>query len=189
MNTDALAKHYDKLTPRERLPLIMAASARDDEVERGRLVRSAPRVHYSVPNYFGLAQAFNELSLLHLMELLNLAALYFRTFGLADSDDDKVSERMLDCALLYGYLFKVQLAGWRLFCADFGVDPEFCWTPLPGFETVQKAERMADAASFVREGVVAYAKRSGRDDLKPPTAEGIAAGLRVALEERAEWWG
>ena len=38
MNTNGLARLYDRLTPRERLPLIMAASARGDEMERERLV-------------------------------------------------------------------------------------------------------------------------------------------------------
>lgn len=189
MNTNALAKHYDKLTPRERLPLIMAASARGDEEERGRLVRAAPKVAYSLPNYFGLAQAFSELSAFHLMELLNLAALYFRALGFADSDDEKISERMLDCALLFGFLLKVQLAGWRLFCAEHGFEPEICWMPLPGYETMKTAEKIAQAAAFLPEGAVAYAKKAGRADPTLPTAEGIAAGLRTVLEMRAEWWG
>ena len=35
MNTNGLAKLYDRLTPKERLPLILAASARGDEAEQG----------------------------------------------------------------------------------------------------------------------------------------------------------
>ena len=43
MNTESLAKLYDRLTPFERVPLIAAAVSRGDEVERDRLVRSAAK--------------------------------------------------------------------------------------------------------------------------------------------------
>ena len=45
--------------------------------------------------------------------LLDLAAVYFRSLGLSDVADEEQEMRMLDTALLFGYLFKVQLAGWR----------------------------------------------------------------------------
>jgi hypothetical protein len=188
MNTNALAKHYDQLTPRERLPLILAASARGDAVERERLARSGPRVGLTVPDHFGLAQAFDELSTLHLLELLNLAALYLRLLAMADADGED-GEQMLDCALLYGFVFNVRLAGWRLFCAEHGFPPELLWAELPGYGTVRRAERTAQAAAFTPEGAAAHAKRRGRADCEPPTAEGVAAGLREALRVRADWWG
>ncbi len=186
MNTNALAKHYDKLAPRERLPLILAASARGDAVERERLARSAPRVGYTLPDHFGLAQAFEELSTLHLLELVELAAQYLRLLALADCED---GEQMFDCALLYGFVFNVRLAGWRLFCAEHGFPPELLWADLPGYGTVQQAERMAQVAAFTPEGAAAHAKRRGRADFEPPTAEGAAAGLGEALRVRAQWWG
>jgi hypothetical protein len=74
MNTNALAKLYDRLTPRERLPLIMAASARGDEQERSRLMASAPRVAYQVPDHFGLAMSFQEVGNHHFMQLLHISA-------------------------------------------------------------------------------------------------------------------
>ena len=189
MNTNGLAKHYDKLTPRERLSLIVAASARGDEAERDRLARSAPKVGYSVGDFFGRAQAFTEVGVVHLMRLLDLAGLYFRALGLADSTFEGQSERMHDCALLFGFLLNVQLAGWRLFCEGENLDPEVCWKTLPGYTTVKEAERLAEDTAFSPEGVVAYRKRAGRDHVAPPTADQVAARLRAALEERAEWWG
>jgi hypothetical protein len=56
MNTKVLAKLYDRLTPRERLPLILAASARNDEVEGQRLAQSAPRMALRLPDYHGLGE-------------------------------------------------------------------------------------------------------------------------------------
>jgi hypothetical protein len=84
MNTRALEKMCDRLTPRERLPLIMGASGRGDDLDRQRLVASAPRVSYRVPDYFGLAQAVREVSEMHFMELLSLAASSFESLSLAD---------------------------------------------------------------------------------------------------------
>jgi hypothetical protein len=51
MNTQGLTKMYDQLTPRERLPLIVAASVRADTVERARLVDSAAMVTFAVPPF------------------------------------------------------------------------------------------------------------------------------------------
>jgi hypothetical protein len=187
MNTDALAKHYDVLTPAERLPLIHAASARGDSVEQERLKRSAPRVIYTVPDFFGLAEAFDEISTFHLLDLLDTAAAYNQAMWIADSDNE-TAEWMLDCALMFGYLFQVKLAGWRLFCGEHGFDPERLWGLLPGTDMIRRTERLAAHAAFLPEGAAAYLQRIGRGEA-PPTAEGVAAGLRAALEQRVEWWG
>lgn len=42
MNTNTLVRHYDRLTPWERVALVMAAVARGDETERQRLADTAP---------------------------------------------------------------------------------------------------------------------------------------------------
>jgi hypothetical protein len=189
VNTNGLAKHYGSLTPWERLPLILAASARGDEQERDRLIMSAPRVAYRVPEHFGLAMALREVADLHLMELLDLAANYFQALGYADAWEDKYGKRMLDVGMLLGYLLKVQLAGWRQFCAEHDLDPELCWSCLPGFDTVKRAEQMAEEIAFTPEGASRYLQRSGREPVMVPTAEDIAAGLRACFKARAEWWG
>jgi hypothetical protein len=38
MTTDSISRLYDSLTPRERLPLLIAAAGRDDAVEQQRLI-------------------------------------------------------------------------------------------------------------------------------------------------------
>jgi hypothetical protein len=90
MNTDSLAKNYDVLSLAERLPLIHAASARGDSVEQERLKRSAPRVIYTVPDFFGLAEAFDEISTFHLLDLLDTAAAYNQAMWISDSDAESV---------------------------------------------------------------------------------------------------
>jgi hypothetical protein len=94
---------------------------------------------------------------------------------------------MFDCGLMYGYLFQVKLAGRRLFCGEHGFDPEHLWALLPGTDMIRRTERLASHAAFLPEGAAAYLQRIGRGTA-PPTAEGVAAGLRAALEQRIEWW-
>src|SRR5262249_2121210 len=97
MNTARLSKHYDTLTPAERLTLVLAASGRGDEKERDRLAASAPRMGLQVPHHFGLFMAFYELCQMHRLEMLNLAALYFRSHGAADGGGAH-GARLLDSA-------------------------------------------------------------------------------------------
>jgi len=186
MNTNGLARNYGCLTPRERLPLIMAASGRGDETEWQRLMSSAPRMTYQVPDHFGLGMAFREVSDLHFMEVLHLAALYHQALASSGTGGED-GPRLLDAALVFGYLLKVKLAGWRAFCAELHLDPELCWSLLPGFEAVQRAEETADQGAFTAEEVVAWRQRKGGTP-KAPTAEDVAAGLRKCLEARADWW-
>jgi hypothetical protein len=129
---------YDKLTPWERLPLLMAARRRGDEGESGRLAATAPKVACQLPDYYGLGQAFTLVSLLHFIEVSRLAAQYFATFRLPD-DTRKEEQVALDQRVLMAHLFKTTLAGWRQFCAEFRFDPESCWSSLPGFDVVNRA--------------------------------------------------
>ena len=66
--------------------------------------------------YFGLAEAFEGVSLFHLLDLLDTAAAYNQAMWFYGTDS-AAAKQMLDCALMYGYLFQVKLAGWRVFCA------------------------------------------------------------------------
>src|SRR5262245_50669880 len=84
MTTTKLAKLYDHLTPRERLPLLVAAGRRGDEAERERLVRSAPRVCYKLTDYHGLADAVQMVFMWHMIERLDLGARYWLLSGLLE---------------------------------------------------------------------------------------------------------
>jgi hypothetical protein len=188
MNASGLARHYDTLSPRERLPLILAAAARGDEEERSRLVKSAPRLAYEVQDHFGLTQAFFALSTGHLLRLLELANRYIALLGAAVSKKGKEADRMQEAALFSGYLIQVNLAGWRQFCAEHQFDPEVFWSRLPGFDTVKLVEETVAAAAFTPEEARGYARRSGLSPDAVPTAESIAATLRDGLQAGLEWW-
>ncbi len=76
MNASGLARSYGALSAEERFRLIAAAGARGDEVEQERLVRAARRLTVSMPDYSPYGHAFNELSLLVFIELVEEAARY-----------------------------------------------------------------------------------------------------------------
>jgi hypothetical protein len=189
MKTDSLAKHYGSLTPAERVPLILAAAGRGDEQERARLLSSAPRVVYQTGNQFALALAFREVSEIHRMELLELAALFFHGFGQAGANKGKVARSILDSARVFAYMLKVNLAGWRKFCEGASFDPDLCIAHLPGGEVLEMAAELAEQTAFTPEGLLAWARRKDKEVTAAPTAENVAAGLRKLLDVRADWWG
>jgi hypothetical protein len=202
MDTQLLARHYDKLTPLERFPLIVAASARQDEAERERLVCSAPRTTWQMPHHWGVVSVFESLASFHFMKLLDLAACYFHAFSAVGRRRKKDADAMADWqdAMYLGYEFVTYLAGWRQFCAELHVDPEIFWKLLPGYQTVKDAEELATGSTdrrvpgiaYVAVGAARYLARAIVDDpdrdvdeelLKkcwPITANGIAASLRQA---------
>jgi hypothetical protein len=209
MNTNGLAKQYDKLTPLERLPLIMAAAARGDEAERNRLVQSAPQSCYSMPDYWGAAETFRYLSDFHFMKLLDFAAAYFDCFAAAPKP--KKSADPLDGwaeAMLCGYLFQTYLTGWHKFCAEINMAPELLWKLLPGFETIKRADELSahrpgkwpPGCAYVEEGAARYLARAkmGKPELdvdeetmekfRPVTAEDIANNLRTFWHEMLAKW-
>ena len=84
MNANALARHYDRLTPQERFALIFAAGGRGDEAEQGRLVNAGGRVSLSMSDHMPYAHAFDELATLTFIELLDAAATYQQANEQAD---------------------------------------------------------------------------------------------------------
>jgi hypothetical protein len=195
MNTNGLAKLYGHLTPRERLPLIMAAHARGDEAERDRLVRSAPCVGYSVPDHYGLAEGLQMQSFYHLVEMLNLAVHYWRCSGLLEeppfgtAKEKKARDgRLWNILRLFAYLLTVKAEGWRRFCAELQIDGELLLQHLPGWETVRQADQAARGVAFTPEEATAFIRQ--RDPTgRAPTAEDEATGMREFPRWRVEWWG
>src|SRR5207253_2622380 len=144
MNTNCVSRHYDALKPEERFRLILAASGRNDEAERDRLVNAASRITLSFRNHWPYSQAFDELALWVYIELLAEAAHYYHSLAhaddareiLADDEENESNEprknrtrnrkqnrgkrpvwmRSLDLALAAGYVLRAKADGWKLFC-------------------------------------------------------------------------
>jgi hypothetical protein len=212
MNANNLAKQYDKLTALERFPLICAAVARNDEAERTRLLQSAPRNSYSVPDYWGVADSFLLLSKLEFMELLNMSASYLEECATAAATKTKRGADPIKPwhpAMAAGFVFRLYLAGWRQFCAGLNIDPEWLWQCFPGFGTIQRAEQRSGpnpesgfpGPAFKAEGFARYMARLelGVDPeaemheatwqkFQPVTPQDIATSLRTTWEELRKKW-
>ncbi len=144
MNTHGLSQLYDQLTPSERLPLIMAAAARDDEAEKQRLSAAAPEVSFRVPNYYPLAKALSEAVDYHLLTLLDLAAQFWQWWGIwmsylgrhssagnpktgrrRKTDADRLPEwRARGIARYFASRFVAHRHGWKQSCSAMNIDSE-----------------------------------------------------------------
>jgi hypothetical protein len=209
MNTNHLARAYDQLTPQERLALVLAASARRDDVELDRLMTSAPRFGLTAPHHFGLTEAFLLLSMLQFMELLEMAGAYLAAFEATGNKRKQEREAAWEQVMLLGYYFQTYLAGWRQFCTEMNFEPEVMWETYPGYRTIQAAERMTSpnpqtglpGPAYVAEGVARYRARQELGDpeadldeatLKPywpMTADHLAACQHEAWKHLKVAWG
>src|SRR4051812_18794409 len=81
MNTNGLAKQYDKLTPWERVPMMVAASCRGDAAEAERLARSSPTSLFRGADYRGLSERIGALAGLETTLQPNLARRFWPASG------------------------------------------------------------------------------------------------------------
>jgi hypothetical protein len=194
MNASNLARHFDRLNPKERFALILSAEARDDDDEADRLADSAGRITLSMRDFAPHLQAFHELETLVFCEFLEGAAAYEQAMAIPDclhGEEETTEEepksksawqRRLDLALAAGFMLKTKEAGWRLFCERQGVPPHGFWRNLPGWERLQRSLKMAEEAAFVSTGMLRWLnsiRPAGAPELEELglTAEGFADSL------------
>jgi hypothetical protein len=191
VNANGVARHYGRLTPRERLPLIVAAAARGDEVDRRRLMDSAPRVTYRIPDHSPWWMAFRELVALHRVELLNLAGLLVGCYQAASPGqrgDVEAVERLRAITMFSAYLFNARVAGWRLFCDELHLPPDRFGDVMPGRELLDVANEIATEVALTSEEATEYVRGRHPDADRAPTAEDVAAGWREAYVEWVDFW-
>jgi hypothetical protein len=197
MNADALARLYDRLTPLERLPLIMAAVERGDDAEADRLSRSAPRMHVGLPDYHGLGDGLLLLSLLHMIGQLHLGLLYWRGSELAaewqefarGKEDKARGDRLWGLVRMAAYRIVIESDGWRRLCGELKIDPEALLRDMPAYEELRRTEEAARLAAYTAEEAADYLRRSGGREAEPPTAEDAARAMRDVIDRRVAWWG
>jgi hypothetical protein len=213
MNLDHLTKLYDQLTPRERLPLIIAAGVRGDQAEQARLGASAPTERYQAPDYYRLAKALQEAVYLHLLTLLDLAAPFWRAwglwnaFGLPTPEDARWRKRHRRKAEAEGSLgwrahgicryyaarFVAHVEGWKRFCSELHIDPEVPLHFKIGWETILCTEEFARCVAFTPEEAAKFVRIEpfavegedsvGRGPVPVATAEDLAKDWHVSLDK------
>jgi hypothetical protein len=181
MNTNTLARHYDKLTARERLPLILTAFKRGDVIETGRLIRSAPTRTVTVADYHGLNQGLELMSAVHLTLQLERACYIGVISGRVVAG--KVTEEKLLPVRMLAFQFVLDAEAWKLFCAELHIDPEVLVYPLPGLDVLRLIEELARVLAFTTEEAAAYVRSLPDDHEKPriKTAAEAAQELRNLL--------
>jgi len=213
MNCDNLTKLYDQLTPHERLPLIIAAGVRGDQAEQQRLSASAPKERYQAPNYYRLSRALKEAVYLHLLTLLDLAALFWGGWGLwnglglanaADTGRRKRPRRKAEAegslgwwahgiCRYYAARFVAHVEGWKLFCSELHIDPEVQLQFMIGWLTILQTEKQARALAFSPEEAARFVQlrrfsAEGNDSpergpVPVETAEALAKDWHVLLDK------
>lgn len=190
MNTNNLAKQYGNLGPEERFRLIAAASARGDEVERDRLARAARMATIRMPDHMPFALAFQETAVLTLMESLNRLAgflvAYFRSRSERSTDEDREEDHL--SARLLGYLLKVQVEGWKLFCERLNAPPFLVWQSLEGSAMVLKSMPLVDEIAFLPAEVSAVQPAEAGETPQRITVESYARDLEATYRERIRFW-
>jgi hypothetical protein len=197
VNTQNLAKLYDRLTPWERLPLIMAAVERGDHAEADCLARAAPRVRVGLPDYHGLGEGLILLNLFHLIGQLDLGVLFWHAQAQAADDeaapaghpDRERADRLWDVARMMGYKLCVEADAWRQLHAELHIDPDGLLRDLPAYDTLQRTERAARVVPWTADEAAAFLKSLGPGDAAVPTVEGALKAMRAFLEQRVAWWG
>jgi hypothetical protein len=195
-DTNGLAKHYEMLTPWERVPLMMAADMRGDEAEAFRLRNSAPCNAFDVPDYRGFSEGLRDLGHLHMLMQLELAAGYWHARALLlenpavlEKDHEESWNQKLGKVLqLLAFRLLRNANGWELFCVDLNIDPEVLLRHLPGYEMVKDAQASAQAIAFTATEAEAllHSEKNGQAEEQLP--EAVAEALREYLELRVTWW-
>jgi hypothetical protein len=131
MNTNGVAKYYGALSAEERFRMLLAASARGDELEIDRLHRSAKRLHFSVHDTTGYLLGTSEAIMWLMTQRLKLALCMTETlFHAAEmdwyrprrkkNDDTEMADRTHKTACMFAYLLKVHAEAARLFVDETG---------------------------------------------------------------------
>jgi hypothetical protein len=199
MNTDSLAKHYDKLRPQERHVLILAAHFRGDATEAARLERTAPRVGYAVPDYYPLVEGFQVVALHHLARVLHLCSALWQAIAESQNGAVPTGERLQQCleqiVRVRAYQLLTYVSGWERFCAGLQIPAgvlEGLLSPAAALEeTVQRARSLAYNAQEVAEWAARWQNEWGREanaSVRVITVEDVAHELRRAMEQQTATW-
>ena len=166
-------------------------------MDRERLVRSAPREAFRVPDYFGLGEGLLMQSLFHMMEALSLSTMYFHASSLlADPEflaraTPERRQGLRGTVRGLAYVFAAKRDGWERFCSGWRIDPQQLLEVLPGYRALGFCEEEIRAAAFSPEEAAAWhaAGDQGNGSGRVVTAEDVAASMAEFVRQRARLLG
>ena len=181
-----MTRHYEKLTPRERFSLIVAAGIRGDEADREKLMRSAPKKAFSVPNHRGYAEGFADVGNVYIAQQLDTGVWMWRSLN-AIEGDQKEDSRLHQCVAMFASRFLVWRKAWRMLCEEYGVDGDAVLSVHPTWKTVQQLAELAEILALSPDEAAVYVHERD-EEASLVTAEEICEVLKEAVEERVRWW-
>lgn len=209
MNLHQISSHYAVLSAEERFRLILAASGRDDDPERDKLVKAGKVRNHAFSDHWPYAQAFSKISMYTFMELQEEAAVYHDMLMFRESKNKQRSEdekpdgtdnideawlKEFDLVLVVGCQLQMKVKGWELFCEKLQVPDRLLWRDLPGYRRLEADLDISKNLAFQPIGLLRWFNRrrpKGTPKLKklPFSARLFARGNEEAYRQRARWWG
>lgn len=175
MNTKALRKSYDTLTPPERYAAISAAIGRNDEAERRALIDSAPRKSFSVPNTWGIVEAWETLAGWHVVGQMSDAAAFFMALHMNDEAANATEGEAFEMLTRLQARMLARAQAWRELCDEYKIDPAPMLEPYPGYAMLDVIELVMTAAN-------------GGEPADRAAIDAELAGMReVIAHYRKEW--
>lgn len=190
INAKTLQRQYDKLTPRERVTLILEAAKRGDAPERDALQRTAPRRSYQIGHHHGTLEALQLVAHAHLIFQLD-RALSVAMLGIIaeDTNANDLPTKAYRAACVGAYAFCVQADAWRAFCAELGIDAELAFY---GFDNARSSlefnEKIAREFAFTYEETRAELVKDFGENSEPITVERALNDMRAVFNELVDLW-
>jgi hypothetical protein len=209
--TNSTGRLYHFLTPRERVPLLIAAAGRDDAVEQHRLKTTALMEKFESPDYCAHAKALNEAAHYHLLTLLDLGMDFWRWWGLwmtrslrnqakqgssrdrrAKAKADKALERRAGCLVrYYAARFVAHVDGWKQFCTELHIDPAALLNFMIGWNNVVRTESQARELAFAPDEAVRFVRletvTDDRDESRQTGPDPVETAAEVAQAWHKIW--
>jgi hypothetical protein len=120
-----LNKDYHRLTTWERIPLLIAAQDRGDEMDHQWLSRTSPLQSWHFSEHLLAEEALHVLALTYVGEQLDAAANYFfacMQMVVAQEARPQADWRLM--ADVNAYFFTANTQAWRRFCAQLHIAPD-----------------------------------------------------------------
>ncbi|MBI5758350.1 MAG: hypothetical protein HZA46_07525 [Planctomycetales bacterium] len=213
MTTNVLAKMYNTLTAAERGPLLLAAVARGDEVERQRLLDAATWKRWRVTDTYGFTVGVGFVFSDYVVLQWDHLAMHFfarlhwmyaeclitadverlkREFPDFDPDaDDRFDLETCDfMADVSAYKFCVNETAWAMFRDELRIGPDVL--PMDDVLFEMAVKRLPNEAPSADELLARYPDRFRRDDGQPPfqfvTPADVCDGWRELFRKLVGQW-
>src|SRR5262249_39163293 len=160
------------------LPLILAAEARGDQTEHGRLCASAPVKVWRFPDYLMGSLVLNVLALIYITEQLDYLANYWHAVWRLGDPDDPAPTAWLFPADVAAYVFTCNAHAWRQFCGEVHIDADQLTAGNHAGWMLAYGEAQIPQVAPTRNTLMAHLRERGVEDPQPITEDDLLARWR-----------